>query len=332
MSQSRINPTLGLIAALMISLAPVKAGALTIAPAYVDRTLNPGDTIIESLQVLNDQDAPVAFFPTVLNFTAGNDEQGTPQFYAADEDPYGTALAQWVSVSADKVELAAQQRTSLLFTINIPTNARPGSYFGAVALSSSPSSPGASGVGVHYKVAELIMVKVAGDVRNKGAVTEFGFEKPQLWYEHLPVEFFFRYENSGNTHLRPTGEMVITDCIGRRAATVKVNEEFKSVLPLSIRRFRAKWGDEVSDGENSDGFWSGLRREYGHFALGKYKVALYLDNGTEGMVLAAEREVSVWPWRLMSVSGAAAALVLIIVIWSVIRYARSVPERRKRKS
>lgn len=322
MKQSIQYTVVGSIAALLIGLAPAGAEALTIAPAYADRTLNPGDSVIEALQVMNEQDAPATFYPVVMNFTSGGDEQGTPQFYPANEDPYGTALAKWVTVSADKVELAPKQRTSLLFTINIPDNARPGSYFGAVALSSSPPSAGGQ-VGVQFQLAELVLVTVTGNVYVKGDIAEFGFVKPQLWYEHLPVEFFLRFENSGNTHLRPTGELVISDWLGRQAATIKVNEEFKSVLPMSIRRFQSRWGDEVKVEDSGGGFWTGLNREFRHFALGKYKVRLYLDDGSQGRALTAEREVTVWPWRLMILAGAAIIAVLAVMAVLVGKYIRS---------
>jgi hypothetical protein len=200
-----------------------------------------------------------------------------------------------------------------------------------VALSSSPPGSAGSGVGVQYQLAELVLVNVSGEVRERGSVAEFGFEKPKLWYEHLPIGFFLRYENSGNTHLRPTGELVISDRFGRQAASIKVNEEFKSVLPMSIRRFQSQWGHDLRDDESATGFLAGLAREYRHFALGTYKASLFLDDGPQNKVLAGEREFSVWPWRLMAVGGAVAVVALIILVWSIRTYVRAAIRRRSQK-
>jgi hypothetical protein len=327
--------SIGLVAlVLALVMGPLQADALTIAPAYIDRSLNPGDTLVESMQVMNDQSESVTVYPTVFNFTSGDDEQGAPSFYPGNEDPLGTALAKWVTLSIDRLVLAPQQRASVLFTINVPQDAQPGGHYGAVALSSSPPIGANSGgvVGVNYQLAELVLVTVSGEVRERGGVAEFGFDQPKLWYESLPVSFFFRYENSGNTHLRPTGELVITDWLGRRAASIRVNEEYKSVLPMSIRRFQSRWGEDLKDDESGTGFFTGLAREYSHLALGRYKARLYLDDGPRQKVLVGEREFSVWPWRVMVVGTAVAVVLLISLIWLLRTYISTSVRRRSQQS
>ena len=48
-----------------------------------------------------------------------------------------------------------------------------------------------------------------------------------------------RFENKGNVHVKPVGQIEIRDIFGNKVETLAVNEEKGNVLPLSIRRFQA---------------------------------------------------------------------------------------------
>jgi hypothetical protein len=156
-----------------------------------------------------------------------------------------------------------------------------------------------------------MLVRVAGDVREVGNIAEFGFENPQVWYNHLPVNFMLRFENSGNVHLRPTGNLIIKNWYGRTVANIKVNEDYKSVLPMSIRRFTFGW-DKVGDSTMET--LSPIEREFKNFAVGKYKALLILNYGSTNQVLTDERVFYVWPWRLMVIVGSG-LLALIALVW-----------------
>jgi hypothetical protein len=148
-------------------------------------------------------------------------------------------------------------------------------------------------------------------VREVGSIAEFGFIDPQVWYEHLPIDFFMRFENAGNTHLRPTGNLLIKDWMGRQVASIKVNEGFSSVLPMSIRRFQFGWHKMgVAEGI------SGIQNELRNFAIGKHTATLFLNYGrTTPQVISQERVFYVWPWRTMI--AAAVLLLVLAAIWRI---------------
>jgi len=321
---------LGLFAVLLL---PRGASALTVSPPYFDFALNPGDTVLDVIKVYNESDAEtVTYYPVLLNFTADEAEGGSPEFYPADEDPMGTALAPWITVTdTGPITLGPKERANIQFAINIPTDrVQPGGHYGALLLSNEPPDPEGGTVGIASQVGVLILLRVSGEVREVGRIAEFGFRDPQVWYNYLPVDFFLRFENAGNTHLRPTGNLFIENWYGRQVAALKVNESFGSVLPNSIRRFTFGWQNFDLDKGVSE-----LLKEWRNFALGKYKATLVLNYGFSNSVITDERVFYVWPWRLMTVFGVGviAALILLTLLKHAydISVIRSYEKRQKKK-
>ncbi|MFC1638692.1 hypothetical protein ACFL26_00270 [Patescibacteria group bacterium] len=307
---------LGIAAVLLL---PQGADALTVSPPYFDYSLNPGDTVLDVIKIYNESNSTETFYPIIMNFGSDESEGGTPQFYPPQEDRMGTGLADWITVSTEPITVGPEERANLQFAINVPADdVQPGGHYGSILLSTSPPVTDGVGVGVASQLATIILVRVAGEVREIGSIAEFGFKDPAVWYNYLPVDFFLRFENSGNTHLRPTGNLLIEDMWGRRAATVKVNSDFKSVLPMSIRRYEFGW----QKSEPQEG-WSELKSEWKNFALGKHKATLILNYGSTNQVVTAEREFYVWPWRLMTIFGIGIILLLIMLTVAKRQYDKS---------
>ncbi len=295
-------------------LLPSNASALTISPAFIDQSLNPGDAVIQTMILFNETATPLTLYPQTANFTAGDEETGSPKFYDANEDPYGTALAKWITLETGDtpIELQPQQRISLVYTINVPMDVQPGGHFGALILGTQPPGVKDTGIGIEHQIGQLIFVRVSGDIKEQASLAEFGFKNPKVWYNTRPVEFFVRFENSGNTHLRPTGNLFVKNWWGKQVASVVINGDFKSVLPHSIRRFEFAWGGTGGAIKKEDlGLIEGLVQEWQNFAIGKYKANLVLTYGAESKVISDEREFTVWPWRLMCAGGVVLLLVLL---------------------
>lgn len=318
-------------------LAPARGvDALTVSPPFFDFSLNPGDTVLDAVQLYNEDEMnPVTIYPVIQNFTySEGDEEGTPIFYSANEDRGGTALAKWVTAETTPITIGPLQRANVAFAINVPKDGvQPGGHFGGILFSTAPpSDQEGSFIGVAANVGTLILVRVSGDVEDRASIAEFGFQTKKLWYNYRPIDMFVRVENSGNTHLRPTGNVFIKNWYGRQVASIVVNEGFRSVLPSSIRRYEFGWnGNDGRTDAEPDGFVAGLGREWRNFGFGKYKAELYLTYGnTAGNILAETREFTIWPWRLMIVGGIGGVALLAVGWLLVRRYNASVIRRYER--
>jgi len=316
--------------ALAVALAPVGVHAMAISPPFFDLSvpaIEPGAAYMETINLYNELDTPVTLYVSSTNFTSKGDESGGPEFYSADEYPFGTAMAEWVSFDTKPIVMEPQSRFSLPITVNVPLNAQPGSHFGAVIFGTAPPDEQAGAVAVNPEVGVLLLVRVAGEVHEQANIAEFGFTDPQVWYNRLPVGFFVRFENTGNAHLRPTGNLFIHDFLGRQVATIPVNADFRTALPLSIRRFEFGWiKSEVKDSDNA------LVKEWKNFALGKYTATLVLSYGQEtNKIISDSRVFYVWPWRLMSVVGGGFLVLILLLVGWLKLYKRAIIKRYQKQ-
>jgi hypothetical protein len=313
-----------IIAAVAASFAlPFVASAMTVSPPTFDYDLRGGDTVLDVIQVVNDGDIAETVYATVVDFATDGSEAGTPRFLREGEDADGAGITGWITIDTAGQTMPAKGRGNFPFSINVPVDAQPGGHYGAIILSTAPPTETISGIGVATQVAVLILINVGGEVRELGSVAEFGFHNPEVWYEHLPVQFFMRFENIGNTHLRPTGDLLITDWMGRKVATVPVNEGKSGVLPMSIRRYQFGWQKAGSDGTEP-----GLVRELKNFAIGKHTATLVLTYGrTAPQAIMDERVFYVWPWRTMTAAGILVLLLLAALAWQQKRRARRIIAR-----
>lgn len=305
---NKILTTLFGIGLFVAILVPQSADALTVSPPWFDFRLDPGDVQLDVINLYNENDDSITIYPILTNFTAG-DEEGTPKFYPADDNPFGQALTQWITVDETPVTIEPFKRVSIQFAINVPDGVvQPGGHYGAILLSTAPPDVD-SGIAIGLQVGALILVNISGEVREVGRIAEFGYIDPQSWYNHLPVDFFVRFENSGNTHLRPAGNLFIKNWWGRQVAAPEVNVPFSSVLPNSIRKFLFGWQvNEVAEEATE------LEKEWRNFAFGKYTATLVLNYGRDNKIVTDQRVFYVWPWRLLSILGGA-VLIAFLLLW-----------------
>lgn len=301
----------GLMVAVL--LAPAGAHAMTVSPPIYDYTsVNPGDVIMDVIKIYNDSPTQaVTFYPYVANFTFSADEDagGTPVLYDAQTDPYGTAMAKWFKTDLRPIVVGPGARAMVPFSINVPADATPGGHFGSIVFANQP--PDQKGVvSIGAQVGVLMIMRVSGAVTEAGGIAEFGFANPKPWYNFLPVNFFVRFENSGNVHLKPAGSILISDLTGRQVASLAVNAENRNVLPKSIRKFKAGWTKDAG-GEKQSALWN----EWHNFAIGQHKARLVMQYGSENKTVSKELTFFVWPWRLICI--ALGILLLIIFIFSI---------------
>lgn len=299
-------------AAFALILLPKPSHAMTISPPVLDFTLNPGDVVQDVVQVYNEQDVPFKIEPAVVNFyaTPGDETSGTPSFYPASEDRTGYELASWIQLTGGEEIVGPHARVNYPISIHVPADAAPGSHFGAVEiLAGAPDEDLSKGgaVNLNLGTSVLIFARVNGNAREELSVSRFSGDKSM--YSRLPVDFGIRLDNTGTTHLRPTGDVFVRDMFNRQVATLLVNPgpDFKTILPGTSRRFDAEWV-KTKLPPNTNEFWQEVR----NFGFGKYKATLVLNYGQDNKVLTSEFDFWVFSWL------AFAALLGIILVLCLI--------------
>ncbi|MDB5254179.1 MAG: exported protein of unknown function [Parcubacteria group bacterium] len=287
------------------------ARALTISPARLELSGDPGETISGEFLLINEQEDTKTFYSSAENFEAQG-ETGTPTFVSSQE-----GLASWIKVDPEvTLSKAAQHKVS--FSITIPKDADAGGHFAAIFLGTTPPKDKGQ-VSVGAKVGVLILLRVSGDIKEGGGITGFSTENNKTFFTSLPVRFVYRFNNSGNDRVNPTGTVVIRDTVFLTAAKLDANSREGNVLPGSTRRFDVVWGEE-QETEHS-GFFGSAAYELKHFAFGMYAAHLNIEYGANGTA-EASKIIFVFPWQLLIITLAVLALLLFVLSRLLKRYNR----------
>lgn len=292
--------------------------ALTISPPRQELAGDPGSEVRSEFKVVNDSNDDSVFYTEVENFEAG-DESGNPRFLRGKED-----LAGWVNVQ-ETVSLKAGEQKVIPFTINIPKSAEPGGYFASIFVRTTPPPRSGGGeVSIGAKLGTLLLLRVNGDIKEGVSILEFSTKDKQRFYDRLPVEFYYRFQNTGADRVKPEGQVVVKNLIGLTAKVLNPNISDGSVLPRSIRKFETAWatsggGEETAtlplENQNIEGFFSHVKYQLTHFAFGYYTANLDIHFGENNNTASSKFGFLIIPWQLLIV--AVSTLLILFVAFRI---------------
>ncbi len=265
---------------------------LSISPSLFDMSVNPGQEWRSTLKVINVNNYDLIVYIDVVNFQPQG-EGGDGRFVPVATDSEGSTLAEWFTITKEAVVVPKQQSTEIPFSVTVPTDASPGGHFAAILVGTKPLAPesGQAKVQTAQAVTSLFFARVAGDIIEKGSIREFITTDSYL--DSPEATFGLRFENNGNVHLQPQGEIKILNMWGQERGLIPINQtsQFGNVLPESIRNFTFSWKGEWSISD-----------------IGRYTAVVNLAYGTEARQFATA-ETSFWviPYKLLL------ALLLFIV-------------------
>ncbi|MFA6042152.1 MAG: hypothetical protein WCV85_05795 [Patescibacteria group bacterium] len=319
------------------------AQALTISPPSIEFTAQPGNQADFVVKLYNETDQKQVLYINTTTFTSGP-EAGIPvyDFAAPKED-----IATWVKLDPAPIVLEPQGRQAVLVTVDVPANAGPGGHYGVVAFSTTP--PTAEGnakpqVAVAQGIGTLLFVKVEGDVQESAVITSFSVAKDT--FTQLPIEFTTVYQNTGNIHLKPVGNVTITNTLKKQSALLAFNEPKGATLPKSSRTYKTTWQTGQNEdlyGNGWNRFWTAFRNERKNFALGKYTATLSVGTGQATSELAttvpaagvqSSAAISFWvlPWHVLVVYGVGLLVVLFLLIFAILKYNAWIRRRASTKT
>jgi len=283
--------------------------ALTISPLRIELSTNRGQEVEDVVKIFNETDKPLTLFVSTANFTAKG-EGGEPYFISLPEGEED--LADWIEVEKGPITVSSLEQKVIPFKVKVPAWAPPGGHFAAIFFSTAaPEIKGSAGVGIIGKVGALVLLRVSGDFKEEGKLAEFSLKEEKKFYDHLPVDFLIRFENTGTVHLKPAGDITIKNLLGRTSAIIEVNKTKGNVLPESTRRFEASWQE--------------------NFAFGRYRADLILDYGSQGNKAYATLNFWVIPWRPTLIAIIIIAILLLLAYLGIKRYNRWIVSRALKK-
>jgi len=308
-----------LLLASFLFLLPLTSHALTISPPRVELEADPGVTISGKMKLINGEESDQTFYSSFENFEAKG-ETGVPSFIESKED-----LAGWMSTNS-QITVKKGEEVVIDYSITVPKNAEPGGHFAAIFWNTTP--PQNSQIAVGAKIGMLVLLKVSGPIKEGGGILEFSTKNNQKFFTSLPVNFFYRFQNSGADRAKPKGEIKIKNILGITSNKVDANPVEGNILPNSIRRFEMTWenSDKNYISQAEDGFilkfFNNVKQEWHNFAFGRYKADLNIVYGSQNIPAFSSVALWVFPWHLLLIT-------LIIVIAIVLLGRREISKYNK---
>lgn len=276
---------------------------MTLTPPLYQLTLSPGTEWSSTLHLKNENDYPLSLFATIKNFRASG-ESGTVLFDGeSNGTPNAHELASWITIPKGTFTAPTRSSAVIPFTISVPADAEPGGHYAAILVGSQPGDlSGGAGMSVGSLLSALFLVRITGDVIEDGEIVDFFSER--FVVESQEALLHIRFENRGNVHLVPVGDVVITNMFGRERGRIIINDEnsFGNVLPGTTRKFSFQW-----------------KGERNFFDIGRYTALATLAYGEDGRKTVF-RSTHIWviPWMPLALICS----FLIFFVWFVRRVLR----------
>jgi hypothetical protein len=252
----------------------------------------------------------------------------------------------WITFPESSLVAKPLEWTDVPFSIDIPKDAAYG-YYWEISFSQDKNSPLAkTGVSLTGAAAVPILLSVnKPGAKAEAKLTEFSVKN--FITEYLPTDFTVKVQNTGNIHIKPHGNIFISDGRNKDLAIIDVNSELGNVLPNSSRIFTASWNDGflvkqmvLQDGQpklDKNGKpmetlqinWNKLTS----FRIGKYTANLLLvfDNGKRDVPLESTITFWVFPYKALAVVGVA-VIALFFVVRFLLKYYINREIRRRLKT
>jgi len=327
MTRRRVFKTMGaslatFVTILSTSLSPVFAATTTsstgtgagngmrVSPVHSELTLQPGEATTVDVFITNVTGQKTTFQAIINDFVASGDESGNPAIIL---DPSQSApshgLKQFIAPVANFTLNPGEQK-DVKAVINLPKNVAPGGYYGAVRFAAVNAGTGKN-VSLSASVASLILVRVAGDVKEQLSIASFDTRDQDksrtIFTSNKSIDAVVRFQNSGNVQEQPFGKILLKKG-SKQIGSFDVNNTTPAgnVLPDSVRKFSVPL------------------KGIGKF--GKYSLEGNFGYGTSGQLLSAKTTFYVVPIPVIII-----ALILIVLILVAIFEAPRLVRRYNRR-
>ncbi len=287
------------------------SGAVVVRPAKAEATLLPGEEKRVMIRVGNGTPSPIhveASFEDVAPNTQTSARDNPVKLLEGTKGVY--SLKELLDIPDASFDVLTGKEVEVPVTIRIPKDAEPGGRYGSVVFrfsSIAHSGSGGANVALESRIAALLYVRIAGEVKEEGKLVAFGLfnnakttMSPSL---DAPLRIQVAYENTGAVHLNPYGRITLHSFFGGMFGETHILPiDPWAVLPGATRMREIDMTEPL--------------------APGYYRLHLEENRGYKDIV--DEQEVSFWvlPSRGAAGIGIIFFLILLLIIRKSLRLSR----------
>jgi len=278
---------------------------LKISPVRSDLSIAPGKSGTITMKVTNLTSAPMTVHPIENDFVAG-DEKGTPALILDENSFAPTHSLKRYMVPLKDVTVPANAIKDVVLTINVPANAKPGGYYGAVRFA-PVTAAGDTSVSLNASAASLVLMTVPGNMIEQLELTNFDIQQGGNTIKDFlrtpdNLSLLVRFENKGSVQVGPFGQVWV-----KQGDKVIYSYDFNQntprdqVLPDSARR------------------WDVPLQKLGNF--GQYTIGATFTYGTKNQSIDVSKTIWIVPTAYIygAIIGVVVLILLIVGIWFFLR-------------
>ena len=278
------------------SLSVEDRSDFVLEPGKSEIFLNPGESVTKYIYVTNRIKGATKFKVEVEDFVGSRNPNQTVVLLGN-----GKALnssIDYIQPDTKEFTLNFGQKIAIPVKVSLPNNVAPGGYYGSVLISNEPEV--ISGVQkdttqnftrVISRLGTLFFIRAKGAAKESGNLEDFRIAgEKQAFYEKGPLSFEILFNNDGNVHLVPYGNISVTNIFGHSIAELPVDAYF--ALPNSLRFRNVLLPNE--------------------FLIGRYTAKIHLNRGYKNLL--DEKTITFWvlPWKL--VLGIVFGVLIVITV------------------
>ncbi len=288
--------------------------SLGTAPTSEKLQLTAGQKYNGELVVWNLTEKTTKYNIVVRGFRQIENQPGTAVLLTEEEEAKSLYTATtWTTTSINSINLVPNRNEKIYYEINVPKDATKGEYNVIIAfISENEDKLTGTGATTTLALGMPILVKIGTEFVENAELLEFTTD--DNFYEYPDITFDTRIKNLGDTHITPTGEIILTNIFDQEIATIPFNPNNQSVLRDNIGNYETKWN-----------LGSFLTKD-NSIVLGPIKAKLIVTYRTFQPGFAPlTSEISFWiiPWKVI--------LIALIVIITVIVTIKLIKKKKKEK-
>ncbi len=217
---------------------------LQVSPTRTDLSGQPGEKKTVTITLKNITQTELTA-QAVLNDFKSDNSSGTPQIIVDNNQRTPYTLEKMIKNLKD-VDLKAGETKEIKLDLEVPGNAVPGAYFGAVRFAALPKGVTPTEqqrqVALTASVAHLIFLEVPGDVNEQLLIESLKAQaggRSGSFFFKKPDQVAAQVKNNGNGFSRPFGQVTVNGPFGKEVHKYEVNDTDPRgiVLPQSSRAF-----------------------------------------------------------------------------------------------
>jgi hypothetical protein len=218
------------------------ADRVLVTPAVVDQRSIPAGTTLHCAITVRNRRSSKGVFELELAGAKASTRPGTGPVQLIDRDDpgYDASAASWVTLDAPRVELQSRGVAAVPFDVHIPDAVDPGGHYAALLVRTNGTYAKGKGPSLGYEsqVAVMLLLDVKGGHHTR-AMQLRDAQAPSVRWNREPYTLTATVRNTGTTHVRPAGTLVVHSIFGGDVAELPV--DMQPALPGGRSYLRTTW-------------------------------------------------------------------------------------------